>query len=129
MKKIILLVAVSLLTACSSNRAALSPAPGKCYVETDNNFCVEAHIRSIDGGPDLVAAGESDKMWVDPGKHSLIVVCECEYPWNRLVEDVPVLVEFKKGYRYKLYAHFDGKNPQVEVKEIPHLTHGFFWTR
>ena len=130
MKKIILFVVVALLTACSSYRADLSPAPGKCYVETDSSFFVETHLRSIDGGTDLLLDGKSgDKGWIAPGTHQLIVVCQAKHPWNKLTEDVVVDVEFKKGYRYELKARFDAKTPIVEVKEIPHLTHGFFWTR
>lgn len=130
MKKIILLIVAALLTACSSPHVDLSPAPGKCYVETDSSLFVETHIRSIDGVTDLFLDGESgDNVWIAPGTHQLTVVCQAKHPWNKLTEDVVVDVELKKGYRYELQAHFDAKTPIVEVKEIPHLTHGFFWTR
>ena len=131
MKKTLLLLTITaLLSACSSPHPELSAAPGKCYVETVNSLFVEAHIRSIDGGRDLFVDNESgDKGWIAPGVHQLIVVCQAEVPWSKLTEDVTVDVEFNKGYRYEIRTAFDGKTPTVLIEEIPHLTHGFFWTR
>lgn len=137
MKKwVFLCIAVGLLTACTSYRTELAPSPGKCYVETCNQLFIETHIRSIDGGSELKTLDDQgrdlwtgDKSWLDPGEHTFIVVCECEYPWNKIVEDRPVTVELKKGYRYEIHADYKAKTPIIEVKELPHLTHGFFWTR
>jgi hypothetical protein len=105
-------------------------------METDDSLFIETHIRTIDDGPNLQGTLEDgreiwtgDKSWIYPGEHTVVVVCEAEYPWSKLVEDVPVTLELKKGYRYKLKACFDAKNAFVEIEEFPHLTHGFFWTR
>ncbi|QHI68995.1 hypothetical protein [Tichowtungia aerotolerans] len=137
MKKWFLLCAIfGLLAACTSYRSELSPSPGKCYVETCNRLFVETHIRFIDNGKELKTIDDQgrdiwtgDKSWLDPGEHTFTVVCECKYPWNKLVNDLPLTVELKKGYRYEIRADYDAKISSVEVKEHPHLTHGFFWTR
>ena len=133
MKKLLALFLITgLFSACSSYKEELAPSPGKCFVETCNTWFIKTHIRSIDGGPELTETEKEwagDKSWLNTGEHTFIVVCECEYPWDKIVEDVPVTVELKKGYRYEICAGFDAKTPSVEVKEHPHLTHGFFWTR
>jgi hypothetical protein len=135
-KRILLFAAAGLLTACTSYRPELAPSPGKCYVETRNRLFIETHIRAIDGGPELKTIDSEgreiwrgDKIWLNPGGHTFTVVCECEYPWNKLVNDLPLTAELKKGYRYEIRADCHSKTPSVEIKELPHLTHGFFWTR
>jgi hypothetical protein len=137
MKKLIFFCSIAgLLSACSSYRAELSPSPGKCYVETRDRLFVNTHIRSVDDGPDLQRFDSEgreiwtgDNGWLDPGEHNFIIVCECEVPWDKIVNEVPLTAELKKGYRYEIRADYDAKTPTLEVKELPHLTHGFFWTR
>lgn len=134
MKKLLILcLAAGFLSACTSYKEELAPSPGKCFVETRNSLFIETHIQSIDGGPDLTQTDDGewagDKSWLDPGEHTFVIVCVAEYPWSKVIENVPVSVELQKGYRYELWAKFDAKTPSVEVKELPHLTHGFFWTR
>lgn len=137
MKKMLLLfTAAALLTACTSYRPELAPSPGKCYVETRDRLFIDTHIRSIDGGPELRSIDSEgreiwtgDQSWLNPGQHTFIVVAECHYPWKKIVNDLPLTVELKKGYRYQIRADYDARTPSVEITEHPHLTHGYFWTR
>lgn len=137
MKKFLLLcIAVGLLTACTSYRPEFAPSPGKCYVETQDGLFINTHIRSIDGGSELQTVDSEgreiwtgDQSWLNPGEHTFIVVAECHYPWNKLVNNLPLTVDLKTGYHYEIRVDYDAKKPSVEMIEHPHLTHGFFWTR
>jgi hypothetical protein len=83
-------------------------------------WITDLEIRSVDGGEVIWVRGHhlGDKVWLEPGSHTVSVMCRTTYPWGAIISGTDVKIETKAGYDCFLAAsqlQVASDKPQVTI--------------
>ena len=119
MNKLFVLLVAALAWGCSTS----APEPSsrnRALVRGVATGNTRVLIRSVDGGEVLWTGGYrlGDKVWLQPGRHRLALMCETRDSRQRIVKGAEVELEVEAGYTYSLSVNplrSVADNPQVSV--------------
>jgi hypothetical protein len=108
---------VAIVAGCSTLPQQIEKAEGRVLVKGNNTSAVRVLIRTVDGGDVLWIDGDDlgSEAWLDPGHHSIGVMCRFQSSWGTRVVPGQVEIDVVAGSTTRLDGTIDADGKRCLV--------------